>query len=394
MAKRVDVTIFPADFTRTPYLLNDTAQTADVDFIAEARDTFKLCDDILEEVIGLSELKFFSVDGCRSLEFLGGQFFFPDLGLAFVQFSKMLGIPAKLALTNPDELNEQLFAAQIANKTEDGEKDVIVKYRYNPLTQRDEIVAFLKGSFQTVKNKEIFEGFLEALGGHAVIDQGMTNLDAFGQNYIRFIAPTYLPGSTTDDTHYVCYDVQFSECIDSGVMIGLGLWRSKSKTCVAIPSEESDEAYKHTYKNIDPSAPPFILSRLIKEVTENAAIGQRITSRRDELKKEQMDLQTTLERLAYNGMPASFITLSEDKIRQDDLRTQWDLLIDLTRNAQDIIQPRRRRNIERVIGRTFGVTLAYDATGKKKAKMRTKAKKEPETTTFPDAQPSTESVSE
>jgi hypothetical protein len=164
----------------------------------------------------------------------------------------------------------------------------------------------------------------------------------------------------------MAYDLQFSECADTGIVLGLGLWRQICSNGLAIPSEEGAEAYKHPYKGLDPTVPAYVFSRLLKEVVANDAIGKRLATRRDELMLEQMDLQTSLERLAYNGGSNAFIKQVEEKVKQDDASSQWDLLNHLTQEAQSIQNPRRRRATEKCVGLTFGFTLAYDSPHKRK----------------------------
>ncbi len=364
MARRLDTTIHPIDFRASNYLEHDDAQVIDTDFLTEARDILKMCDDIAEETVGLSTTKFVSDGNTNYLDILGDKFYFPETGLAFSQYAKLLGIPSALARKNPGPLNEQLFSTHTVLKTQKAEKDLLLKYRYNATTKTNELCAVLRGTYQTVRNSQIFEGFVESLGGQVAIDRSMTTIDPFGQCYIRFLSPNFLPTSNNDKI-FMAYDLQFSECADTGLILGLGLWRQVCSNGLAIPSMEGGEAYKHPYRGLDPSVPAYVFSRLLKEVVSNDAIGKRLANRRDELMLEQMDLQTSLERLAYNGGSNAFISHIEEKIKQDDTRSQWDLLNDLTQEAQAVPNPRRRRTTEKCVGLTFGFTLAYDSPHKK-----------------------------
>lgn len=367
MPQSIDTTtvIPPVNFRGSSYLQYDDTQAIDTGFIQEVRDSFKLCEEIAEETIGLTDLKFEAGENVNYLRIGEDAYAFPENGLAFAQYCSMLGVPAALAKKNPGELNEQLFAAHTELRTQRGEKETIVKYRYNPNTQKNELLAVLKGNYQTIKNSLIFESAMDALGGHVVVDRNMTNIDPFGQCYVRFLSPNFLPTSN-DDKIFVAYDLQFSECADTGVVLGLGLWRQICSNGLAVPSLEGAEAYKHPYRGLDPTVPAYVLSRLLNEVLSNDAVGKRLAQRRDDLMLEQMDLQTSLERLAYHGTPNAFIAHIEETVPQDDSKSQWDLLNDLTQEAQNLPNLRRRRNLERSIGQTFGFTLAYDSPHKRR----------------------------
>ena len=367
MSQKLQSVILPADFRSATYLEHDDTQLPDTDFITEVRDSFKLCDDIQEELIALSETRFVADGDARCLDLGGDKFYFPETGLAFPQYSTILGIPFALAKKNPGHLNEELFQTHTALKTQKADKDILVKYHYNPLTQHNELCAVLRGTYQTIKNSFIFDSVLDALGGHVSVDRLITSIDPYGQCYMRLLSPNFLP-SSNDDKLFLAYDLQFSECADTGVSLGLGLWRQICSNGLAIPSLEGAEAYKHPYKGLDPTVPAYVLSRLLKEVIENDAIGKRLATRRDELMVEQMDLQTSLERLSYNGAPGSWLNSLEEKIAQDDTKSQWDLLNNFTQEAQSITNPRRRRSIEKCVGMTFGFTLAYDTPTKRKKK--------------------------
>lgn len=356
----VDTTISPIDFQVASYLKFDDTQTSDTDFIQEVRDSFKLCDDITEELVGLSDITCGHENNAYYLDICGDRYIFPENGLAFSQYCKLLGIPDALTKKNPASLNLILFSTHTELKTQIAEKDVLLKYHYNPNTQTNELCAVLRGNFQTITNSMIFESFVDALGGHIVVDRNMLHVDPYGQNYMRFLSPNFLPTSD-DDKIYMAYDLQFSECADSGVILGLGLWRKVCSNGLAIPSLDGKEAYRHAYRGLDPTVPAYIFSRLLKEVVSNDSIGKRLATRRDELMLEQMDLQTSLERMAYNGTPNAFISHIEEKVPQDSTLTQWDLLNSLTQEAQYITNLRRRRSIEKCIGQTFGFTLAYDS---------------------------------
>ena len=366
----IEVPVMPAiNFEGSKYLEYDTTQSADAEFIQEVRDSLKLCEDIQEELVGLSDLKCNFEENSYSLDICGDKYLFPENGLAFTQYCTMLGIPGSLARKNPGSLNEQLFATHTSLKTQIAEKEILLKYHYNATTQKNELCAVLKGGYQTIKNTIIFEGLVDALGGHVVVDRNMCNVDPYGANYLRLLSPNFLP-TTDEDKIFMAYDLQFSECNDAGVTLGLGLWRQVCSNGLAIPSMDGKEAYKHSYRGLDPTVPAYIFSRLLSEVVNNDAIGKRLASRRDELMLEQMDLQTTLERLAYNGTPNAFISGVEEKIAQDITRTQWNLLNDLTQEAQSVPNMRRRRALEKCIGQTFGFTLEYDSPHSRKSKKK------------------------
>lgn len=363
---QLDTTISPVDFRGSAYLEYDANQAIDTDFIQEIKDTFVICNDIQEELIGLSDTRFVADGNTTYLERVSTErYYFPEDGLAFSQYSSVLGIPFALAKKNPPALNEQLFQTHTGLKTQRGEKEVLIKWHYNPTTQHNELCAVLRGTFQTIRNEFIFDTISDAMGGHIIVDRSMTNIDPYGQCYIRLLSPNFLPTSN-DDKIFLAYDIQFSECADTGVTIGLGLWRQVCSNGLAVPSMEGQEAYRHPYKGLDQTVPAYVLSRLLKEVVGNDAIGKRLAQRRDELMLEQMDLQTSLERLSYNGTPGAWINALEEKVAQDDTKSQWDLLNDLTQEAQNITNLRRRRGIERCIGKTFGFTLAYDTPTKRK----------------------------
>jgi len=357
----------PINFEGATYLEYDDAQAVDSDFIQEVRDSFKACEDIQEELVGLSDLRCVFEDNTYHLDILGDKYHFPENGLAFTQYCAALGIPGAFARKNPGADNIQLFSTHTALKTQVAEKEILLKYHYNASTQKNELCAVLKGTFQTIKNSTIFEGLVDALGGHVVVDRNMCNIDPYGANYLRLLSPNFLPTSD-EDKIFLAYDLQFSECADTGVVLGLGLWRKICSNGLAVPSMDGKEAYKHPYRGLDPTVPAYIFSRLLKEVVTNDAIGKRLATRRDELMLEQMDLQTSLERLAYNGTPNAFIAMIEEKVAQDVTRSQWNLLNDLTQEAQAIPNLRRRRAIEKCIGQTFGFTLAYDSPHSRKKK--------------------------
>jgi hypothetical protein len=262
-----------------------------------------------------------------------------------------------------------MFDMHTQLKTTSKEQEVLLKWIYNTTTKDNELMAFLPGKFQTVSSLQLFEDILATLGGTMQVDPRITQIDPYGMSYMRVISPHFLPGDEVDKL-FLAYDFSFAECVDCGVTLGLGLWRQVCSNGLAVPAMDGQEAFKHPYRGLDPDVPAFIFSRLLEQVLKNDQVGQRLQERSLALQNEQMDKQTTMERLAYHRASPGFIKQMEEQIIQDDARTQWDLLNDLTQAAQGTLIPQARRKTERAVGLTFDFSLNFDMakTRKKKAK--------------------------